>query len=82
MIFTNMFLKLLFKRLKLKENKYFMAVLYGLIYGIVIFFLLLASSLYLGRLDLMKTVSVSIAVWAVMSIVYLIKWEVFTFLKK
>lgn len=74
-----MFLKLIFRKLGVKENKYFLALIYGMLYFVFILLLLTLSSIYLKKLNLTRDFFISLILGVVMSIVYLIKWEIFKF---
>jgi hypothetical protein len=71
-----MFLHLIFKKFSIKEDKYLMAGIYGLIYFIFSFLLLFFSLLYLKKQNLGYTFAISLFAGMVMFIVYLIRWEV------
>lgn len=72
-----MFLHIIFKKFKLKENKYLMALIYALIYSVFLFIMLLLAQLYLERLDIKTNFIYSIVLGIIMFVVYLIKWEFF-----
>jgi len=72
-----MFLRILFKKLGLKEDKWAMAIFYGL--GYMAFFLLLITvlELYLRRFNLIRNLLISGMVGLILSGMYLIKWKLF-----
>ncbi len=70
-----MFIRLLFKKLNIKENKYIMAVTYGLIYSIVFFIVLTLAQVFLNNLDVQRNLIYSVVIGVLMFGVYLIKWN-------
>jgi hypothetical protein len=76
-----MFLKIIFRRVGLKENKYLMALIYGGIYLLLMFLILLFANAVLNTVPLGRNILVSVSVGAIMTVVYLVKWELFKFLK-
>ena len=76
-----MFLQILFKKLGLKQNKYVMALIYGLIYSIITFFLFLFSTFFITKFNLFRYFTVSLIIGLFMFGIYLFKWELFDFKK-
>lgn len=74
-----MFIKIMFKRFGLKENKYFMAFIYGLIYGSIALIVFLISSLFIRNPPLFLYFLGSVFITVMMFIVYLVKWELSRF---
>ncbi|NTV23081.1 MAG: hypothetical protein HGA85_01740 [Nanoarchaeota archaeon] len=70
-----MFIRLLFRRFRIKENKYLMGIAYGAIYFTIFFSVFSFGSYYMGNLSLFKSASLSLFVGMIMFVVYLIKWE-------
>jgi len=70
-----MFIRLLFKKLNIKEYKYIMAVTYGLIYSIVFFIVLTLAQVFLNNLDVQRNLIYSVVIGVLMFGVYLIKWN-------
>jgi len=76
-----MFLRLIFRKLGIRENKFFLALVYGAFYSIFTFIIFLFSGFYLKKFFFTRYVLVSLFVGVLMFILYLIKWELFS-LKK
>jgi hypothetical protein len=76
-----MFVRLVFRRFGIRENKYLMAMAYGLAYAILFFLALYISMIYLRRANFMMAFLLSLFVGMLMFVVYLIKEEVFKFKK-
>lgn len=76
-----MFLRLIFRKQGIKENKIILAIVYGGLYAAFTFLIFLFSSIIIKRFYLTRYLLVSIFVGIGMFIVYLIKWE-FISLKK
>lgn len=72
-----MFVRLIFKRLGLKDNIWLQAIFYGAVYGILVFLLLLAADLFLRKNNLVRNFVYSLVIFLAMAAVYLIKSEVF-----
>ncbi len=68
-----MFIRMLFRRLGLKQNKYLMALVYGALYALFFFLLLLALSHNFTTTIVLYSFFVGVA----MFVVYLIKTELF-----
>jgi hypothetical protein len=77
-----MFMHLIFRKLNINQNKYLIALTYGLIYSILFFLILFLSSLYLKQLNITKAISFSVFIGICMFVVGLIKEELFRFGKK
>ena len=74
-----MFLRLIFKKIGIKENKFFLAFVYGGFYSVFTFLIFWLAGLYLKNFNFTRYLVVSIIVGVVMFIFYLIKWEYFEF---
>jgi len=74
-----MFLKMIFKKIGLKENKMVMAGTYGFIYALLFFIVIFLSQIYLGKVRIKTNISFSAFIFVMMFIIYLIKWEFFNF---
>ncbi|MBT4648473.1 hypothetical protein HN827_01020 [archaeon] len=76
-----MFIKLLFKKFKFKENRFFEALIYGIIYLLTTYLIFLFYGIIIKKIEFLKYFYISLGIGFVMGIVYLIKIEVFKFLK-
>jgi hypothetical protein len=74
-----MFINILFKKLRIRQNKYIIALTYGLLYAILFFLIFFLSSLYLKQVKIVVAILLSIFIGICMFIVGLIKEEVFKF---
>ena len=72
-----MFLRLIFKKLGLKENKYVLAFVYGCLYFVLVFSVFQVADLILKKGTFTRDLLISFFIGVVMAIIYLIKWEVF-----
>ena len=71
-----MFIKIVFKKFGLKENKYVMGLMYSIIYMIFFYGVLSLSQLYLKNYNFKKNMINTLIIGVVMYLVYLIKWEI------
>lgn len=74
-----MFLRIIFKKLGVKENKYFFASVYGTFYFLLILLIFTLAGIYLNNLNFVRTFLISLVLGIVMLVVYLVKWEIFKF---
>lgn len=74
-----MFLRLIFKRLGFKENKYILASAYGVFYFGLVLLVLTFAGIYLKNLILARIFFISLILGIIMFFVYLVKWEIFKF---
>ncbi|MFH2020352.1 MAG: hypothetical protein ABIJ34_02995 [archaeon] len=72
-----MFLRILFKKLKVREDKYLMGAIYGLSYMAIFLILITALELYLGKHNLLRNILISVIVGFTMFGLYLLKWKLF-----
>ncbi len=77
-----MFLKLIYKRFGVKENRFVMMLIYGAVYAVLFFIVFSLSSLALHRFSLTDSALISLGVLVIMCVVYLIKLEVFKAYRK
>ena len=71
-----MFIKIVFKKFGLKENKYVMGLTYSIIYMVFFYGVLSLSQLYLKNYNFKKNMINTLIIGVVMYLVYLIKWEI------
>jgi hypothetical protein len=77
-----MFLNILFKKLRIRQSKYVLSLVYGLLYAILFFLILSLSSLYLKQLNIVRITGFSLFIGLCMFVVGLIKEELFSLGKK
>ena len=77
-----MFIQILFDKLKLKKSKWAMALAYAAAYMIIFLIILEMSQFFLGLLNQLRIIRYSLMLFIVMFLVYIIKYEVFEFMKE
>jgi hypothetical protein len=71
-----MLIKLIFRRFNLKENKYLMAAVYGFLYFLFTLMIFALASMFI-KTNIIRDIIFSLIIGLIMSVVYLIKVEMF-----
>lgn len=70
-----MFLRMIFRKIGIKENMLLLASIYGGLYAVLTFLFFWLAGLYLKQYYFTRYLLISLLVGVVMTVLYFVKWE-------